>query len=47
MNCYRLPEVLSDWALSLVGLAVQGIKLFPADVIFLKHKDEIFADILN
>lgn len=44
--CFRLPEELSEWACSVVGMAAMGIKLFPAKVTFSKVKGQYFADIL-
>lgn len=44
--CYRLPFGLSEWAESVVGFAVAGEKLFPADVIFTERNGRFYADIL-
>lgn len=44
--CFRLPEELREWASSVVGMALMGIKLFPAKVVFSKIKGQYFADIL-
>lgn len=44
--CYRLPEQLSEWAMSVIGTAMMGENLFPAEVIFTKNKDKYYADIL-
>ena len=44
--CYRLPEQLSEWAMSVIGMAMMGENLFPAEVIFTKNKDKYYADIL-
>lgn len=44
--CYRLPEELSDWAYSVVGMANTGERIFPAQVIFSKISGRYYADIL-
>lgn len=44
--CYRLPEELSDWALTAIGMANMGENLFPSQVVFTKDKNRYFADIL-
>lgn len=44
--CYRLPNGLSEWAISVVGFANMGTNLFPAEVVFTKDNDKIYADIL-
>lgn len=44
--CFRLPEELSEWACNVVGMALMGIRIFPANVNFSKVKDQYFADIL-
>ena len=44
--CYRLPEELSDWALTAIGMANMGENLFPSQVVFTKEKNRYFADIL-
>lgn len=44
--CYRLPNTLSEWAMSVVGFANMGTNLFPAEVVFTKDNDKIYADIL-
>ncbi len=44
--CYRLPEELSDWALTVIRMANMGEKLFPSQVVFTKEKNRYFADIL-
>ncbi|WP_312832512.1 hypothetical protein [Sedimentibacter saalensis] len=46
VNCYRLPIELSEWAMTLVGLANKGVNLFPSKVVFSKTKDGLYADIL-
>lgn len=45
-KCYRLPTELSEWAMTLVGFANMGEKLFPSEVMFTKTKDRLLADIL-
>ena len=44
--CYRLPEELSDWAYTSIGMANMGENLFPSQVVFTKDKNRYFADIL-
>ena len=44
--CLRLPYQLDDWVIWAVGMAMQGEKRFPADVIFSKTNDGYYADIL-
>lgn len=44
--CYRLPEELSDWALTVIRMANIGENLFPSQVVFTKEKNRYFADIL-
>lgn len=44
--CYRLPQELSDWAYTIIGMADMGEKLFPAKVIFSKVNGKYYADIL-
>ena len=44
--CYRLPEELSDWAYTVIGIANMGENLFPSQVVFAKNKNRYFADIL-
>ena len=43
--CLRLPHQLDDWVIWAVGMAMQGEKRFPADVIFSKTNDGYYADI--
>lgn len=45
-KCYRIPMELSEWAMTLVGLANKGENLFPSKVVFSKTKAGYFADIL-
>jgi hypothetical protein len=44
--CYRIPNELSEWAMTVVGFANSGQNLFPARVAFTKNSDGYFADIL-
>lgn len=44
--CYRLPKDLSDWAVSVVAYANMGENLFPCEVIFTKHNNHYYADLL-
>ena len=44
--CFRLPEELSEWACNVVGMALMGIKLFPAKVTFSKASGMYDAKIL-
>lgn len=44
--CFRLPEELSEWACSVVGMAAMGMNLFPSEVTFTKTDGKYFADIL-
>lgn len=44
--CFRLPEELSEWACSVVGMALMGIRIFPANVTFSKVKGKYDAKIL-
>ena len=44
--CYRLPEELSDWAYTVIGMANRGVNLFPSQVVFTKEKNRYFANIL-
>jgi len=46
VKCYRLPIELSEWAMTLVGLANMGENSFPSKVMFYKTKDVLHADIL-
>lgn len=43
--CYRLPQQLSDWAMTVVGLANAGEQLFPSPVVFSNIGGKYFADI--
>lgn len=44
--CYRLPEQLRGWALTVVGMANMSESLFPSEVVFTKRKNDCYADIL-
>ncbi len=44
--CFRLPEELSEWALSVVGMANMGTNLFPSKVTFTCVCGKFYADIL-
>ena len=44
--CYRLPVQLNEWAMTLVSMANTGEDLFPAEVIFTKAENHIYADII-
>lgn len=44
--CYRLPVQLNEWAMTLVSMANTGEDLFPAEVIFTKAENRIYADII-
>ena len=44
--CFRLPEELSEWASSVVGMAAMGMNLFPSKVTFTNVSGKYYADIL-
>lgn len=44
--CYRLPQDLSEWAYTIVGMADMGEKLFPTQVIFSNANGKYYANIL-
>ena len=44
--CYRLPEELSDWAYTVIGMANMGENLLPSQVVFSKIENRYFAYIL-
>ncbi|MDE7122629.1 MAG: hypothetical protein K2O42_10790 [Oscillospiraceae bacterium] len=44
--CYRIPDQLNEWAMTVTGIAMMGVKLFPSEVIITKIKDHYYADIL-
>ena len=45
-ECFRLPNELSEWACSVIGMAAMGMNLFPAKVIFSNVNGRYYADIL-
>lgn len=45
-ECFRLPEELSEWACSVVGMAAMGMNLFPSSVTFIQTDGKCYADIL-
>ena len=45
-SCCCLPVELSEWALTMVGLANMGVAIFPSEVIFSKKGSKYYADIL-
>lgn len=45
-ECFRLPDELSEWACSVVGMAAMEMNLFPSKVMFSKIKGRYYADIL-
>ncbi|GFP77451.1 hypothetical protein [Clostridium fungisolvens] len=44
--CYRLPKDLSEWSMSVVGLANMGMNMFPAEVVFIEDNGKFYADVL-
>jgi hypothetical protein len=46
VKCYRIPRELSEWAMTLVGLANMGENVFPAKVVFSRTNAGYFANIL-
>lgn len=44
--CFRLPNELSEWACSVIGMAAMGMNLFPAQVTFSNIDGKYYADIL-
>lgn len=45
-ECFQLPNELSEWAYSVIGMAATGMDLFPAKVVFSKINERYYADIL-
>ncbi len=45
-ECFRLPNELSEWVCSVIGMAAMGMNLFPAKVIFSNVNERYYADIL-
>ncbi len=46
IECFRLPNQMSDWVLTCIGFANAGNNLFPSNTLFTKINDEIFVDVL-
>lgn len=44
--CYILPVWYLEWCQTCVGMSMNGITLFPSDVVFTKHGDKYSVDIL-
>ena len=44
--CYRLPDDLGEWAMTVVGVADMGTNMFPSEVIFTEQEGRFYADIL-
>ena len=44
--CYCLPQELSEWAYTIIGMANMGNNLFPSKVTFSKINGKYYADIL-
>lgn len=44
--CYILPNWYLDWCQTCVGMAMNGINLFPSDVVFSLNDGKYSADIL-
>ena len=44
--CYILPNWYLDWCQTCVGMSMNGINLFPSDVVFSLKDGKYFADIL-
>lgn len=44
--CYRLPQELSNWAYTIIGIANMGISFFPTQVLFSNKNGKYYADIL-
>lgn len=45
-RCFRLPDELSGWACTVIGLSASGMNQFPAKVTFSNINGRYFADIL-
>lgn len=43
--CYLLPEALQEWAISCFLLVQMGTNLFPAQIVFIKTGDTIYAEV--
>lgn len=44
VSCYRIPEELTEWAMTNVGIASRGEKVFPSDVVFSRRGKKYFVD---
>ena len=44
--CYIIPDDYIEWCTTCVGFSINGVNLFPADVVFSKKGDKYFVDIL-
>lgn len=45
-KCYRIPEELSEWVMTLVGFVTMGETILPSEVMFTKKNGKWYADIL-
>ena len=45
-ECFRLPNELSEWVCSVVGMAARGMNLFPTKVTFSNINGRYYVDIL-
>lgn len=45
-KCFKLPEQLSEWAMTVIGMANIGENLFPSEVVFSLINGRYYADIL-
>ena len=46
IQCYVLPDELTDWALTVIKMSNEGMKRFPAEVIFFEKNGRYVANIL-
>lgn len=46
IQCYVLPDELTDWALTVIKMSNEGMKRFPAEVIFSEKNGRYVANIL-
>lgn len=44
VNCYRLPEELTEWVITNIEFAMTGENLFPSEVVFSKIRGKYFVD---
>ncbi len=44
--CYRLPDDLGEWVMTVVGMANMGTNMFPSEVVFTEQEGRFYADIL-